>query len=170
MSHYWTLLRLQPQQQPRYIFFAAEHFPHIELYYPQHQTLSRPAGRRRPIRVTRPTFPGYIFAKPDFDHGEHNSLIHGIPFRVFFVRFSGTIETIPEPVITELRRLESINQLVPIIERPRPYRPGQRVQVNLPTASIIGTIKKIMQIRAIIDTSFCNITVPIHQIAPLAAS
>ena len=170
MSQHWTLLRLQPQSLHRYVNYMLDRFPSIPTYYPQHEAMSRPAGHRRPMLVSRPTFPGYIFAKPDFDTGEHYSLTHGIPFRVFFVRFGHTIQSIPESVINELRRLESVNGLIAKSPERDSYRQGQRVHVHLPTTDIVGVIKRIMQNRAIVETIFCTITVPIHQIEPASGS
>jgi transcription antitermination factor NusG len=161
----WILLKTPANTLQNYFDWIQNRHPNIPLYYPVYEVLCRPSGHRRAIRVTRQTFPGYIFAKPDMNEGEHIALKH-VPFRVWFIRFGPDIEVIPDHVITELKKLESSGFLAPQ-KNPRSLNPGTQVHVHLPSGDILGIVKKIIQTRAIIDTSFCSITVPMARITAL---
>jgi len=162
----WTLLQLLPASFPKYLDHIQNRYPHIEIYYPRHEVLSRPAGRRRPLPVIRPIFPGYLFARPDFANGDHRSLTHNTPTRVFFVKFGGHIEFISERTINILKTMENLGQLAP---KPGPQprlTSGQRVIVALPTVDLIGIILRIAQNKVLVDVSIGQMTVPLHQVAP----
>lgn len=166
MQNPWSLLRILPSLMPKYCDHVTNRFPTIELYFPQHRVLSRPTGHRYPKLVLRPTFPGYIFARPDFSIGEHNLLTRNVPARVFFVKFGPDIEFIPERVIIELKKLENEDLLRPKAERMRALAPGQRVLFRVETSDLIGIIHRIYQNKVTIDTSHTRVTVPIDIVNP----
>jgi transcription antitermination factor NusG len=164
----WTLLRLNPQTVTRFLDYLDDFHPGIQTYYPSYERLSRPAKARRPRLVRRPVFPGYLFARPNLSTGEHIFLVR-TPIRARYIRFGPNIELIPDNVILELMRLESLGQLVPddTPQEPR-YHHGQRVFVRLAMTNVPATIiRLIAETRALVETSLCRITVPIHNVEPL---
>jgi hypothetical protein len=139
-----------------------ENYPHIQTYYPIYQRTSRPHGKRIPIQVTRPVYPGYIFQRNTTD-GIVTRLT--TQFRVYAVRFGDTLATLPDSVILDLRRLESLNLLVQEKILYNPYYPGRKVRVHLPIADITAVIVRLISDnKALVDTSLCKITVGIHQL------
>lgn len=162
----WALLRLNHLQQTRYTDFVQTKYPTIELYFPRYETKARIAGIRRPIEVTRPVFPGYVFVKPDFDNDEQYCLIHDTPVKARFVKFAGDIERIPAYVIDELKKLER-NHFFHVAdpeEGPR-YHPGQKVLVHHVLADIQGIIGRVLQNKIFVDTKIGQLNVPIHNIS-----
>jgi hypothetical protein len=158
----WTLLHLKPQSQIRYIDHLKTYHPAIEVYVPHHLVLCRPHGVRRPIEKSIPCYPGYIFANPNLDSGEHYYLTHG-PIRAYFVRFGAHIESIPSIIIERLKELESTHQLIP--ETPDPYAPGNHVHVVTQTMDIRAIIVRLMTYdKILVDTPFCQIVVPLESV------
>jgi transcription antitermination factor NusG len=167
VSESWTLLRLNPLNQSRYVDHVTESFPEIPTYFPQYLKTTRPARKRKPILVTKPVYPGYIFARINLqDHTIHQ--LTSTPVRAYFVRFGGTIGMIPDRVIIELKKLESLNMLVRELPRRDPFAPGTRVVIHLPMSDIRGIVTMLLHAnRAIVDTSLCKVTVPIHTLVAL---
>lgn len=158
MATIWTILRLNPMSQNRYLSHIHEYHPTIETYVPHYTKLSRPHGHRRPSPVERPCYPGYVFARPDLNNGDHLSLIH-TPIKAYYIRFTKTIESIPDSVISEIKRLESLKLLTP--ETESGWRPGQRVRVSTPTLEIRAIIVRLVaHDKMLVDTPFCQMVVP----------
>jgi transcription antitermination factor NusG len=158
----WTLLRLNPQSQGRYIDHVAKTFPDIEVYFPVFTKLSRPARRRHPVVKTQPVYPGYIFAHLDLDMRIRDML--SCPVRARFVKFGQTISVVPPEVITEIKRLEALKLLVREEHRVSPFQPGRRVRVSLPMADITAVVVYLMnKNRAVVDTPLGNVIVPVHK-------
>jgi transcriptional antiterminator RfaH len=153
----WNLLRVNPASQNRYLAYLNEHHPTIETYVPHHIVLRRPHGIRKPIPTSQPCYPGYIFANPDPDSADLYYLTR-TPIRAYFVRFGAQIESIPEAVITELKRLESLKQLIP---EPKPaWTPGQRVHISSPAMDIQAIlVRLITSDKMLVDTPFCQMVV-----------
>jgi transcription antitermination factor NusG len=161
----WTLLRLNPQLQARYINHVQENIPDVETYYPTYEKKTRPHGKRQPIVVIRPVYPGYVFAKLDID-GLDVHLMISSPVRARFVRFGPGISTIPDRVIHELRRLESLHLLVKEIHRVSPYTPGVKVRIHTPVADISAIVIALLHGKRIrVDSPLGTVTVPVHQVS-----
>ena len=163
----WTLLRLNAQRQDRYIEHVHEHTPDVETYFPTYEKLTRPHGKRQPIVVIRPVYPGYLFAKLDTD-GKDVHLMISMPIRARFIKLKGdgAISTIPERVIHELRRLESLHLLVREIHRVSPYQPGVKVRVCTPIADIQAIVIALLHgKRIMVDSALGTMSVPIHQVS-----
>src|SRR5262245_39485863 len=164
MLNSWTLLRTNSTTQTRFCDHIREKHPTIILYYPQYKRWTRPHGVRRPILSTRPVYPGYVFACPSPDPHDFYTLTHS-PVRAWFVRFGSTIPTIPDSIIQELRRLESLNKLVIEERHQNPYHPGRKVTVHIPVADIQAVIiRLIAQTKVKVDTPLGVMTVPIHKV------
>lgn len=164
MMNSWTLLRLNPQNQSKYVEHALDMYPEIGLYYPIFEKITRPARCRHPILVSCPVYPGYVFVNIDLD----SRLVHALvscPVKARFIRFGGIIGKIPDMVIVELRKLELAKQLVREQFRVNPYTPGRQVRVHTPVADISAVIIRLVnQSKAIVDSPLGTITVGIHQI------
>jgi transcriptional antiterminator RfaH len=168
MTESWTLLRVNPQTQSRYVDSVHDHYPHVQIYYPQFRKITRPARKRYPITVTQPVYPGYIFICLDTTTDSFYKVTR-LPIRARVVRFNQLIPKIPDRVILELRRLESLDQLVQDRILTNPYAPGTSVRVHTPICDIEGIIVHMLgQTRAIVDTELCRLTVPLArlQVAP----
>ena len=165
MPQIWTLLRINPLRQTRYLSHLTEFHPAIETYVPHYLKLCRPHGMRRPIPISKPCYPGYIFARPDTESGEHLALI-SLPIRAYFIRFGKVIESIPDRVILELKRLESLKQLEPTQEPG--WKQGQSVRVSTPTLEIRAiVVRLITQDKLLVDTPFCQMVVPLKSVIGL---
>jgi transcription antitermination factor NusG len=162
MSFFWGLLRLNPASQPRFLDHVSSTYPDIPTYQPLYPKTTRPAKKRHPITIYQPVYPGYLFAQILDDKFIHR--LTSTPVRAYFVRFGGKIGTVPDSVILELRRLESLNQLVQEEQRKDPYAPGTRVIIHLPMSDIRGIIQMTKGTRAIVETPLCKVIVPIHQV------
>lgn len=160
----WTLLRLNPQLQTRYVDHVAENHPEVETYFPVFDKVTRPHGMRKPLIVTRPVYPGYVFARVEMG-GKSVRMLVSAPVKARFIRFGGVISTVPDKVIEELRRLESHKLLVREIQRINPYIPGRKVRVHTPIADIQAVIISLInRSRAVVDTPVGRVTVHIHQV------
>jgi hypothetical protein len=157
---HWSLLKVNPQKQARYIELLSEHNPGIERYYPVYTKLSRPAGVRKAREVVRPVYPGYLFLRV----GDQD--IRGpvsLPVVARWVKFGGKIEAIPGFVVERLRKLEERNELVREVKYVNPYVPGVRVRVHLPVQDILGVVVKMVRHnRALVDTPLGRATVQVH--------
>jgi hypothetical protein len=100
------------------------------------------------------------------DHTIHQ--ITSTPVRAYFVRFGGKIGMVPDGVILELRRLESLNLLVREEHRKDPFCPGARVVIRLPMFDIRGIIAMTMNqgSRAIVDTPLGRVLALRHTLVP----
>jgi Transcription termination factor nusG len=160
----WSLLRLNPQNQERYVEHVRDNRPDIETYYPLYDRITRPHGIRHPIKVPTPVYPGYVFAFADMDSRDVRWLVSS-PVKAYFIKFGGVISVIPERVITEIKRLESLRMLVREQIKINPYQPGRPVVVHTPAADIQAVIVRLMGgNRAVVDTSLGRATVRIHSI------
>jgi transcription antitermination factor NusG len=149
---------------------VAENIPEVETYYPVFEKLVRPHGLRKPMAVTRPVYPGYVFAKIEMN-GKSVHMLVSAPVKARFIRFGGTISTVPDDVIRELRRLELSKLLVREIHRVNPYIPGKKVRIHTPVADIQAVIIALLnKTRAVVDTPVGRVTVQIHQITILSDS
>lgn len=161
----WSLLRLNPQSQDRYVEYVREGSPRIETYFPKYERVTRPHGVRHPVIVELPVYPGYVFARCDIDSRDVHVLTSS-PVRAYFIRFGGTISIVPDKVITEIRRLESLRELVKERAKMNPYHPGRMVVIHTPAADIQAIIVKLMGgNRAIVDTSLGRATVRTHSLS-----
>lgn len=160
----WHLLRLNPMAQTRFLDHATTFFPHIPLYFPRYKRLTRPHGHRRPFTTEVPVFPGYVFANLSLTSHDSYIITHS-PIRARFVRFGHTIPSIKDSIIHEIRRLESLNQLVREIRVTNPYYRGRKVIVHIPVADIPAIILRIIaQTKVQLDTPLGTMIVPIHTI------
>ena len=162
MSNSWSLLRLNPQNQEKYVDHVQENVPGVETYFPVFEKKTRPHGKRQPVVVVRPVYPGYVFARLDMN-GVNVHLLVNSPIKARFIRFGGTISLIPERVINEIRRLESQRMLVREIHI-NPYVPGRKVRVHLPVADIQAIILQLLHgKRALVETPLGRMSVQLHK-------
>jgi transcriptional antiterminator RfaH len=163
----WTLLRLNAQKLERYLEHVQEHVPDVETYFPTFEKITRPHGRRQPVVVVRPVYPGYVFANLNVD-GRDVRLMVSLPVRARFIKFGEGISTIPDRVIHELRRLESLRMLVREIQKVNPYAPGVKVRIHTPVADIQAIVIAILHGKRIkVDSPLGNVVVPLHQVSVL---
>jgi len=166
----WTLLRLNAQNQTRYIEHVHEHVPCVETYFPVYEKKTRPHGKRQPIVVIRPVYPGYIFAKLNMS-GKEVHLMINLPVRARFIKLNGEngermISTIPDRVIQELRRLESMHMLVCEMHKQSPYVPGLKVRVHTPVADIQAIVIALLHGKRVkVDSALGTMSVPVHQVS-----
>ena len=165
----WTLLRLNPQLQAKYCEYVQGTWPELEVYYPKYRRISRPSGKRYPITLVLPVYPGYVFANVAM----HKTHIHGLisaPIKAYFIRLKAlpddirTISTIPESVIVKLKHLEARNELMVESVQQSPYQPGRRIVVKHPSFDLLAIIVKIRGTHVIADTNIGRVDVPIHTI------
>jgi transcription antitermination factor NusG len=163
----WTLIKTPAQTQTRYVSQVEEFHPSIPIYIPTYKHTTRPHGRRLAITIIKPVYPGYIFAQPDLTLGEHYYLTR-LPTKAYFVRFGREISLIPERVIEELRRLESLHLLSPRQDQNDiTLHPGQKIRVAFPTIDVVGTLIYIIaQAKAVVDTPLGTVTVALARCAP----
>jgi transcription antitermination factor NusG len=115
--------------------------------------------------VVRPVYPGYVFAKLDVD-GIGVRLMISCPVRARFIKFGQGIETIPDRVITELRRLENLHMLVREVQRVSPYAPGVKVRIHTPVADIQAIVIALLHGKRVrVDSRLGTVTVPVHQVS-----
>jgi hypothetical protein len=136
-----------------------EYCPEIEYYFPKYETEVRPHGARRPVRVTRPVFPGYIFVR----NGEGDTRrLTGLPVRAYWVQFGGKREEVSDRVIERLKEFESAGELVREVRYVNPYRRGVRVYVHMDVADLVATVVKVIGNRALVEVPVGTCLVPIH--------
>jgi hypothetical protein len=126
----------------------------------------RPHGRRKTIKVLRPVYPGYVFARlGDWDMHELISL----PVRAYWVRFGGVIEVVHDRVIQRVKEFEGRNELVrEVINAGNPYRSGVRVYVHMDMADFVATVVKLVGgSRVLVDTPIGRGIVPVHSLEVL---
>lgn len=159
---HWSLLKLNPQKQRGYVECLREYYPGIEAYFPVYSRVSRPHGSRRPMRVVRPVYPGYVFLMVG------NMDMRGpvsLPVRAKWVRFGGVVEAIPDSVVDGLRRMEEAGELVREIKYVNPYVPGVSVRVHLPVGDLLAVIVRLVgKDRAIVDMPVGRATVHLHRL------
>jgi transcription antitermination factor NusG len=163
----WLLIKTPAQTQPRYVSQVEQFHPSIPIYIPTYKHTTRLHKHRRHITITKPVYPGYIFAQPDLTIGEHYHLTR-LPTPAYFIRFGREISLIPERVIEELRRLESLHLLSPRQDQNDiTLHPGQKIRVAFPTIDVVGTlIYVIAQAKAVVDTPLGTVTVALTRVAP----
>lgn len=156
----WSLLRLSPQSQSRYVGIVGELYPEIELYYPVFECMIRPHGKARAVKVVRPVYPGYVFAK---EGAWSKNRLTSMPVRAYWVRFGGEIESVSDRVVQRIKEFEGRNELVQEVKYVNPYRAGVSVRVHLPVADLLAVIvKTIGDTRVIVDLPIGRCAVPIH--------
>lgn len=165
MMYSWSLLRLNPQNQEKYVDHVLDMYEeYVQLYYPIYEMVTRPHKCRHPRVVSCPVYPGYLFVRIDLE----GQLVHALcscPVKARFIRFGGMIGKIPDPVIVELRRLEIGKLLVREQFKVNPYTPGRTVRVHTPVADIQGIIVRLLNSsKALVDSPLGKITVGVHQI------
>ena len=157
MADQWSLLRINPQSQSRYVGFVGEYYPDIEIYYPQYQRTTRPNKCRYPVKELRPVFPGYLFVRAGGNY------LTRLPVRAYWVKFGEDVEIVSQRVIDRLRDLEMAGRLVEEIIHVNPYRSGVRVRIHLPVGDILAVIVKLQGgTRALVDLPVGKCVVPIH--------
>ena len=165
MLNNWTLLRLNPQRQDQYIEQVEENIPNVETYYPTFEKVTRPHGKRQPIVVIRPVYPGYLFARIDVEDGTSMRLMMSMPVRARFIKFGPGVSRIPDRVICELRRLERLHMLVREIHRVSPYSPGVKIRIHTPVADISAVVIALLHGKRLkVDIQLGTLNVPIHQV------
>jgi hypothetical protein len=158
----WSLLKLNPQKQVNYVDLLRTYLPGVEAYYPVYSRVCRPHGSRRPVKVERPVYPGYVFVMSI--NGDLRGPVN-LPVRASWVRFGGRVEGIPGFVVEQLRKLELAGELVREMRYVDPYVPGARVTVHLPMQDLQAVIVKLVgRNRAMVDTPLCRVTVPIYRL------
>jgi len=166
MPNSWTLLRLNAQNQNKYVEHVQENIPDVELYFPRYEKITRPHGMRQPIVVKRPVYPGYIFAKLDIN-GESVHMLISTPVRARYVKFGQNIPTIPDRVIWDLQRLEGLKVLVREVQV-NPFQPGRKVRIHTPVYDIQAMIISLLHgKRALVDTTLGRMSVHLHQMTLL---
>jgi hypothetical protein len=157
---------MNPASQDRFVEYVGGRWPDIELYIPAYLGWTRPHGLRHGIRVIRPYFPGYVFARPDLVVGEHINL-RRTPVRAWYVRFGRWIEVVPDRVIEELRDMIGRGELEGYGEMLEDrVREGQPVVVNVNAVMIRGIVLKLLGGggRAEVDAGFCRVIVPVESL------
>jgi len=158
----WTLLRINPQKQAKYLEHVREKIDDVITYFPVYQKTTRPHGKRQPIVVTLPVYPGYLFTKFDVDGPNVHKLI-SLPVRARFIKFGQEISKIPDRVIWDLQRLENLKVLVREVHV-NPFKPGRTVRIHLPIADISAIIIALTHgNRALVDTTVGVMSVRMHQ-------
>lgn len=164
MNQAWTLLRTSPQNQDRYIEYLGENLPSVEPYFPQYEKITRPSKCRHTVKVKKPVYPGYVFAKVDLESEGVLGLIR-TPIRAYFIRFGNMLSIVPECVIVRLRQDEADGKLVEEKEVDNPYTPGRKIRVHLPIADIDAVIVHLVGThRVLVDTVLGHATVRIHSV------
>lgn len=163
---HWSLLKLNPQKQRGYVESLHEYFPGIESYYPIYTKLSRPHGSRRPMRVERPVYPGYLFLK--VREGDDWQAPVSLPVRARWVKFGGIVESIPDRVVQGLRKLEEAGELVREVKYVNPYVAGAQVRVHLPMQDLLAVIVRLVgKNRALVEMPLGRATVHLHRLQVL---
>jgi hypothetical protein len=117
--------------------------------------------------VLRPVYPGYIFAKLNVEGYEVYHMTRA-PIQARFIKLKGdgSISTIPDGVIIELRRLESLHLLVKETHRVSPFQPGVKVRVCTPIADIQAIVIALLHGKRVrVDSVLGTMSVPIHQVS-----
>lgn len=163
----WSLLRLNPRLQDQYIDHVAENLPNVEMYFPTFKKVTRPHGKRKPVVVIQPVYPGYVFANMDMD-GRTIHMMVSTPMKARFIKFGIGISIVPGRVIDELKRLERLNQLVREIRYINPYVRGVKVRIHTPVADIHAIVIRLLHSNRVkVDSPLGTMTVPLHQVSLL---
>jgi hypothetical protein len=159
----WTLLRLNPASQARFVAYANDRHPDIPLYFPVYHRLSRPHGSRKAKSVAKPVYPGYVFAR--INTRESHRLVT-LPVKARFIKLrltqdeDITISLIPDATIAQLRQLEERNLLVQEVHKANPFKPGVKVVVHMPVADIQATITRIAGQKVTVETPIGLMVIP----------
>ena len=155
----WLLLRVGIGSQHRYMEVAGEYCPDVEMYYPRYSVFVRPHGVRRPVKVLRPVYPGYIFVR--VGEGKMKEVVR-LPVRAYWVRFGGTVEVVQDRVVQRIKELEGHNELIREVKYVNPYRSGVQVKVHLPMADLSAIVVKLVGTMALVDLPVGRGMVPVH--------
>ena len=165
----WTLLRLNPQSQQRYVEHIAEYVPEVVTYYPTYTRVVRPSGLRHPIQRILPVFAGYVFARVDMDSSCVHRLVSA-PIRAYYIKLKAlpederTISTIPDKVIDMIKHMEVRNMLVTESVRENPYLPGRKIMIHHTSFDLCAVIVMLRRGEVIADTSLGRVRVPVHTV------
>ena len=157
----WGLLRVAPISQERYVENVGEFCEGMEVYYPLYERLERKHGMRGCLRVLRPVFPGYVFAKVDSSGDDVRRMV-SLPVKAYWVRFGGKIELVGDTIVARIRTLEVTNQLVVEKKYEDPFRNGISVRVHLPVGDILGVVIKKLGGRVVVDAPMGRCVAPRH--------
>ena len=166
----WALLKLNPQQQDKYLEYVHERLPDVETYYPRYDRVTRPAGKRQPISLKTAVWPGYIFVVYRITY---QRLLLTLPVRAWFIRLAydraedmnNQVSLMPDWVIQGIRRMEANNDLVHQPRKLTPYTRGTDVLVHLPVRTIRATIIRVAGSSALVDTDWSHMRVPLGSVA-----
>jgi len=118
---HWYCLKTRPRQE-RSAKSALGKEPGVELFCPLLRfERARKSGR---VRVTEAMFPGYLFARFNFE--THSRLVASANGVSTIVSFGGLPATLPDQVISELRASVADGETVEI---PTKFSVGEEVQV-----------------------------------------
>jgi transcriptional antiterminator RfaH len=117
----WFCLRAQPKRE--HIAAAClRQISDVEAFCPRLRF--RKVTNRGPVWFIEAMFPGYLFAR--FDYANRNRLIRQGPGVSGFVQFGERLAMLPEPLINEIKRQTSSDEVVEINPE---LEPGRTVQL-----------------------------------------
>ena len=117
----WFCLRAQPKRE--HIAAAClRQISDVEAFCPRLRF--RKLTNRGPVWFIEAMFPGYLFAR--FDYANRNRLIRQGPGVSGFVQFGERLAMLPEPLINEIKRQTSGDEVVEINPE---LEPGRTVQL-----------------------------------------
>ena len=117
----WFCLRAQPKRE--HIAAAClRQISDVEAFCPRLRF--RKITNRGPVWFIEAMFPGYLFAR--FDYANRNRLIRQGPGVSGFVQFGERLAMLPEPLINEIKRQTSGDEVVEINPE---LEPGRTVQL-----------------------------------------
>jgi transcriptional antiterminator RfaH len=117
----WFCLRAQPKRE--HIAAAClRQISDVEAFCPRLRF--RKVTNRGPVWFIEAMFPGYLFAR--FDYANRNRLIRQGPGVSGFVQFGERLAMLPEPLINEIKRQTSADEVVEINPE---LEPGRTVQL-----------------------------------------
>ena len=121
-----------------------------EVYCPQFERMTRPARRRKPEKVVKAAYPGYIFV--NVETIRNMEAVYNEPDFHYFVRNEGNLSLLRESVISDLRRLEALGVFRPTdIPGLTLLRAGDRVSVPEGIfGGMRGVVAEILKDRAIV--------------------
>jgi hypothetical protein len=73
---------------------------------------------------------------------------------------------IPEHVIDNLRRLESLHQSILQDQNDIKLHPGQKIRVAFPTIDVLAVLIQVGASKAVVDTPLGRVTVPLAHCTP----
>jgi transcriptional antiterminator RfaH len=118
----WFCLRAQPKRE--HIAAAClRQISDVEVFCPR--VRFRKPTNRGPVWFIEPMFPGYLFAR--FDYQAFHRQIRGRPGVTGFVQFGERIALLPDALISEIKSRSGAGE---IVEVSRALEPGQEVEIT----------------------------------------